>query len=381
MAPSASVSHAPISTESEIELKSANGASTVANSTKKRSRSERDQKAAVKKQRLKNGTGGEPDTLKSQKSKKTRESTSEDKKKPKEKKARKSVSFAADTKSSSEDEPEQKQQLIITPEKRRAEKRLKREQRVKRKAQAPPPRPTDTTEEPASNAILSYLSLYHTSRSQWKFQKNRGTQLLKHAFSIDRVPPSYNPALATYLAGLKGTGARTRLAEAAGHAIEAQDEELNKMEGQDTEKAQFGQQVSLFQEKLGEDVADLQEETDGASSLDKAWRNRLEKRKRAELVYFLMRGQLSTEKRQTPSTQKKKRKSRTAVVDDTSSSSSESESDSDSSSNDSDSDSDTDGGGITLANSAEPSRKQNDTDSEPTSSSGESSSSEDSDSD
>jgi hypothetical protein len=372
-----------MSKESEIELETANGVSTVPNSSKKRARSERNEKVAVKKQRLENGTGEMPDTLKPAKSKMARDSTSDDKQKPKEKKARNSVSFAADTKSSSDDEPEEQQQLIITPEKRRAEKRLKREQRVKRKAQAPPPPPTDTTKDSASDAILSYLSLYHTSRSQWKFQKNRDTQLLKHALSISKVPSSYNPALATYLAGLKGTGARTRLAEAAGQAIEAQDEELKKIEGQDVEKAQFEQQVSLFQDKLGEEEADLQEEgTDGNSSLDTTWRNRVEKRKRAELVYFLMRGQLSTQKRQTPSTQKKKRKTRTAVVEDTSSSESESDSEnSSSSSSDSDSDSDGDEGGVALASSTGPSHTQKDTDSDPTSSSGESSSSEESDSD
>ncbi|KAL6240805.1 hypothetical protein RBB50_012220 [Rhinocladiella similis] len=67
------------------------------------------------------------------------------------------------------------------------------------------------TSAPRINPALEYLSQYHTSRTTWKFNKTREIWILKHALSEDDVPRDYDFALARYLHGLKGIGARKRL--------------------------------------------------------------------------------------------------------------------------------------------------------------------------
>lgn len=75
-------------------------------------------------------------------------------------------------------------------------------------------------------ATLLYLQSYHTSRPTWKFNKSKQNQVLKYAFDTFKIPPSYDPALNAYMDGLEKTSnARKRLREEA-LAIRSADEEI-----------------------------------------------------------------------------------------------------------------------------------------------------------
>ncbi|KIV82701.1 hypothetical protein PV11_04791 [Exophiala sideris] len=62
-----------------------------------------------------------------------------------------------------------------------------------------------------TNPALEYLDQFHRAHASWKFNKNKETWLLKHMFSERDIPGTYNLALAKYIHGLKGSGARDRL--------------------------------------------------------------------------------------------------------------------------------------------------------------------------
>lgn len=71
-----------------------------------------------------------------------------------------------------------------------------------------------TTDKPTPEYVR-YLEQYYTDRASWKFNKSKQNDLLKNIWNIYRVPSSCNEALAAYLDGLQGAGARQRLREAA----------------------------------------------------------------------------------------------------------------------------------------------------------------------
>lgn len=317
---------------------------------KKRPVFEQNGGTTTKKQKLENGAIDDPKGREDQSSKRASNPIESSESKPKEqdgqkqkkKKARKSVSFAADTKSSP-DHDEQKREAeaeseAITSEKRRAEKRLKRERRPKRQPVLDEPNEHNSA---PSDPILAYISVYHKARSQWKFQKNRETALLKHLLSVDKIPSSYNAALSAYLSGLKSDGARSRVAESATEAIEADAADLGKAETQDDdEKGRYESEIASFKDKLARERAELEEGREvgdeaSSSNLTTPWPERLEKRKRAELVYVLVRGGVPSEGQQKasaktrPQPMERTRKMRTAIIEDTSSDAS-SDSDSDS---------------------------------------------------
>ncbi|OJD28140.1 hypothetical protein ACJ73_00465 [Blastomyces percursus] len=269
--------------------------------------------------------------------------------KPKSKK-RKSVSFAEDTKSEDGDadielDLEQEEADDHEPSPAAAskaeKKKLKREQRAKNRAT-----PTSSTISPATHThpILQYLTLYHKSRAQWKFQKNRETHLLKHALSVDRIPSTYNASLAAYLAGIKGEGAKKRVVEAAVEAIKADDADVDSEKDVDSSDASqkdvYRNSISSFRNLLAEQGVDPQSWEgdmvgDEATGLNADWVKRLEKRRRAELVRHFVGDSIPTtaaaesQPQQKPAVSKKKKKNRTAIVEDTSSSSSSSSSESD----------------------------------------------------
>ncbi|KAL1957954.1 hypothetical protein VTO42DRAFT_5346 [Malbranchea cinnamomea] len=315
-------------------------------SSKKRSRSEENEQSAAKKQRLGNAerkSGNKPSQKKSRKlekststeAKSTPPPKSTNKDTEKATKLPKTVSFSSDTKlddgaREAEATPNVQQELL-TSEQRRAEKRKKREQRAKSRQVTQIAANEHKTAQ--QDPILSYISVFYNSRSQWKFQKNRETALLRNVFSIDKIPSTYNPALSAYLEGLRGEGARKRVTEAAEQALEAEKAELEKIDGQDPERKKYDEKVSAFEKRLTINGGKLEEQDMNITSdLDPSWSRRLEKRIRAELVYFLMCGRVPTtnETKNTsnpPSRgEKRKRKSRTIAPEDISS---DSESDSD----------------------------------------------------
>ncbi|EFQ98265.1 proteasome subunit alpha type 6 [Nannizzia gypsea CBS 118893] len=273
-------------------------------------------------------------------------------------KLRKSVTFSEDTKQ--EDEAAMADsELTVDPEddpdslaNRRAAKRRKREERRKDRNTAVQAKP----EEPkvSSDPVLSYLETYYNSRSDWKFQKNRDTAILKNCFSIDRIPPSYDSALRAYLSSLKGEAAKKRVVETAKEAISNDDKSTS-----DPTTADVETQRSIYDDAVDEFRTRLEHQDKGQvddvvpAELSSSWHKRLRTRRRAELILYLFCDSLP----KPPPPKKVTRKTRTAVVSD-SSSSSDSDSTSDSgsdseSTSDSGSDSTSDSGSDSDSDSSD----------------------------
>lgn len=262
----------------------------------------------------------------------------EKKKKEKKESHRKSVTFTEDTKNEEEDsssaedisaEPaqtaeKQKDEPLPEEESSEARKKRKREKRAQRHQnqtgdggdgqKAPPTVPYDSDDK----SVLSYLSQYHTDRSAWKFQKNRESQLLKKALSLEDVPAEYNKALFAYLRGLKSEGARQRLRKNAQDAIKLDegDAAANAEEGEEattttpndndedkkdsalppplpeSSKEAYDDAIDRFKGNLNAGVKDFD---DGVSfqDADADIQQRFEKRRRAELVLWTVRGKIS----------------------------------------------------------------------------------------
>lgn len=94
-------------------------------------------------------------------------------------------------------------------------KKPKREKKDKRPFEHP-------AEEPASHSAkftgkskdaLDYLEQFQTSRSTWKFNKNREVWLLKHILSKSDIPSSHESGLFEYLSGMKSENAKARLVD------------------------------------------------------------------------------------------------------------------------------------------------------------------------
>ncbi|MCJ1297362.1 hypothetical protein MMC08_000148 [Hypocenomyce scalaris] len=144
-----------------------------------------------------------------------------------------------------------------------------------------------------TNSSLEYLTLYHSSRANWKFNKAKQTYLLKNLLDVSRIPPSYDEGLASYLAGLQGASARGRIRDAALATVKADNEALSeeaeknkegeRMEDPARRREYYAHALKLYKDQLkGLEI----EREDRERELDPAWRLRLLKRKRAEMVLW-----------------------------------------------------------------------------------------------
>lgn len=325
----------------------------------------------------------------------------------------KSVSFTADT----------------------AEPQLPAAAKTKQQKQTPtkgaihpaPPKPIRKSAPVNLEPALAYLRTWHTSRDNWKFNKNHQTKLLEQVFADadeTTIPAADINVFYEYIRGLQG-GVRTRLRELA-NGVKAQDMEKGasafavaggKAEMAERKQKEYEDVIKMFLSQTRTPEKRRFDETEYVlRTTDMEMQRRVVKRMRAEMVLDELSetdvsevATTTTKSGESTSTEKgsrvgnrsgesaggddtrlklndgpqqrtkRKRKLRTTAVEDDTSSSSESESQSDSdtsssgsssgsgSSSDSDSDND-EGGAGTRAN-------------EDTSSSSSSSSSSESDSD
>lgn len=270
--------------------------------------------------------------------------TADDEEKPtrKSKKARKSVSFASGTKSdddaSAVEIPSDIDNDPDAVNARRLEKRRKREERQKSHGSQRSEPESQPQNSNSSDPMLSYITTYHNSRSEWKFQKNRETAVLKHALSVERIPPSHTSALSVYLSGLKGEAAKQRIGLSAKEIITEDDDEALGSGEAESQRAIYDKALNSFRKQLSESggnsekqAAEGEEDQEG---LNATWLQRLNKRKRAELVYYVTQGDILQEKPAQPKKLKRKARTTAVISDSSSSSSSSSDSSSGSSSED-----------------------------------------------
>ena len=100
----------------------------------------------------------------------------------------------------------------------KAAKKAAKQERKAVEAQAQQPTPASSATAPPS-AYVDYLHQFHHDKSNWKFNKSKENHLLKNVWSLYRVPAPYTEAIVSYVAGLQGAGARTRLVEGADEVL------------------------------------------------------------------------------------------------------------------------------------------------------------------
>lgn len=177
------------------------------------------------------------------------------------------------------------------------EKKPKKPKKKKLKAQSS--QSSQPTDNQAEHPALNYLTTYHTSHETWKFSKPHQNHLLKHLFSLSRIPSLYDPALLAYLRGLEGTSARSRIRQKA-LAIRTDDAEWlasdpteadtmeNETHEQCVERRRRDYEAAVTRIKKRLDVQENEREEREWETLGgrDEWEWKLKKRRRAEVVLW-----------------------------------------------------------------------------------------------
>ncbi|KAI7283045.1 hypothetical protein KC345_g3151 [Hortaea werneckii] len=295
---------------------------------------------------------------------------------------RKSVTFTADTKAhdaesnsdgeAAEEEPSEPPQIAAPEQPASPENKLSKKEKKRFKQQQKSSAPSEgknadvcathvkKPKHQGTAEYVEYILQFYNDKTNWKFNKNKQTELLKHLFNPWRIPAQYDDALVAYIEGLQGARAQQRVIEDAEAVLKAllekQESEVNveSMDSRTSRKAAYEAAVKREIEKVKQV---------GRSEYDEhqllEMKREVEKAQRADAVLAalfskeleqpaappapsaapaaadsLSNGNEAEEKKVSkPDQKRKKRKARTQVSSDESSSSS-----SDSSSSESESD-------------------------------------------
>ena len=180
-----------------------------------------------------------------------------------------------------------------------APKEKKAKKPKKKKIKAQPSLPSQPTNDQAEHPALKYLTTYHTSRETWKFSKPHQNHLLRHLFSFSHVPSSYDTALLTYLRGLEGASARSRIRQQAlairtedAEWIASEPTEADTMENETHEQCierrrrDYEAAVARVKERLRLQEDEREEKEWEMLGGRDEWEWKLKKRRRAEVVLW-----------------------------------------------------------------------------------------------
>ena len=169
----------------------------------------------------------------------------------------------------------------------------------KKKAKGKPAQTSQTSEPHSEHPALTYLTTHYTTPTTWNFSKPHQNHLLKHLFSLTHIPSTHDPALLSYLHGLQGTSARSRIRKQA-LAIRSEDEEwlaakptdAEKMDNETYEqckerkKRDYEAAVKRVKERLRAKEEEREEREWELGGEKAEWEERLRKRRRAEVVLW-----------------------------------------------------------------------------------------------
>ncbi|MCJ1468230.1 hypothetical protein MMC07_006858 [Pseudocyphellaria aurata] len=133
--------------------------------------------------------------------------------------------------------------------------------------------------------IRSYLTIHHVSPSSWKFSKSRQNALLRSVFSLSTIPSSYNSALLSYLRGLQGPAAKSRVRKMALQARAEDEEWLKGLETSEKDKARRKADYDNAVERVRR-MLKRKEELREERLADEECESRFQKRRRAEVVLW-----------------------------------------------------------------------------------------------
>jgi hypothetical protein len=178
------------------------------------------------------------------------------------------------------------------------------------------PRKTSNPTPSTIRPFLAYIRQYHEDRANWKFNKNHQNHVLKNLFDINAVPSEYVPLIYKYIKGLQG-GVRVRLRDTA-LAILVKDREegaagfpddMSASSAEDREKRQ-----QEYEAQCREYVATMTaanapkemgyEEGSFLGLSDAAMKTRVAKRTRAEMILFELAGGASPEEAENRATRR-----------------------------------------------------------------------------
>ncbi|KAI4257327.1 MAG: hypothetical protein LQ352_001677 [Teloschistes flavicans] len=175
--------------------------------------------------------------------------------------------------------------------------------------------PKSTPPDP-NHPALTYLTLHHNSRHDWKFSKSRDSYILRHIFSLHHIPASYDPALQDYVKGCESSTTKQRL-RARAREIRCEDEQWladgatfenggrnhhyivieADVEGGGTEEEERAVEMDspttrkeLFMRAVEQHKILLRAREDAREDREReeVWRERVQKRRRAELVLCVL---------------------------------------------------------------------------------------------
>jgi len=187
----------------------------------------------------------------------------------------------------------------LKPEARKSKKpKVRRKKKDKSTTKSSKPSSSSDSTKTDHPALL-YLKTYHTDISNWKFSKPHQNHLLKHLFSLTHIPSSHDPAIVSYLKGLKGTSARSRIRTEALTIREedqkwlaSEPEEGEKMDQETHEqckarrKRDYDAAVARMKAELKAKEDEREEQEWELYGEKQEWEQRVRKRRRAEVVLW-----------------------------------------------------------------------------------------------
>ncbi|RMY73651.1 hypothetical protein D0863_03733 [Hortaea werneckii] len=292
---------------------------------------------------------------------------------------RKSVTFTADTKAhdaesnsdaeAAEEEPSEPPQIAAPEQPASPENKLSKKEKKRLKQQQKSSAPSEgknaddrvthvkKPKHQGTAEYVEYILQFHNDKANWKFNKNKQTELLKHLFNPWRIPAQYDDALVAYIEGLQGARAQQRVIEDAEAVLKAllekQESEVNveSMDSRTSRKAAYEAAVKREIEKVKQvgrseydehQLLELKREVEKAKRADAVLAALLSKELEqpaappapsaaGAAADSLSNGNEAQEKKVSkPDQKRKKRKARTQVSSDESSSSDSSSSESES---------------------------------------------------
>ncbi|KAI7253613.1 hypothetical protein KC343_g1428 [Hortaea werneckii] len=199
---------------------------------------------------------------------------------------------------------------------------------------------------------VEYILQFYNDKANWKFNKNKQTELLKHLFNPWRIPAQYDDALVAYIEGLQGARAQQRVIEDAEAVLKAllekqeSEVDLESMDSRSSRKAAYEAAVKREIEKVKQvgrseydehQLLEMKREVEKAQRADAVLAALLSKELEQPAAPpapsaapaaadSLTNGNEEEKKVSKPDQKRKKRKARTQVSSDESSSSSSSDS-------------------------------------------------------
>lgn len=169
---------------------------------------------------------------------------------------------------------------------KKTSKRKKSKSTVLEKSKSSSSQPlSPATSAAKEDLTLNYLVAHYRSPSTWKFSKNRQNAVLRSLFSLSSIPSSYDTALLSYLSGLQGEAAKSRVRDMA-LQIRADDEEwLKGLVPSETEQARRKAEYEAAVERV-KDALRRREELKEEAIAEQEWAARFQKRIRAETVLW-----------------------------------------------------------------------------------------------